>query len=209
MQWAFELRVRFAPLNWMKPSSKIFYWPFQGGISFLDLLCFCSVLCLLCLCARLFICVLWSPAGKGLTSWLSFVVSNGELSGVKCGTWLYRFLFYAPLLISVTSLWLLTCNAWVISNENQTMVIDREYLCNGLSEPDYGYWHVMYGLSAVRHRLWLLIELGYGQWEPDYGYWQGILVQWAFGTRFLLLTLNVWVMSNKNKDSSYWQNMFA
>ena len=44
----------------------------------MDLLCFCSVLCLLCLCARLFICALWSPAGKGLTSWLSFVVSNCE-----------------------------------------------------------------------------------------------------------------------------------
>ena len=41
----------------------------------MDLLCFCSVLCLLCLYARLFICALWSPAGKGLTSWLSFVVS--------------------------------------------------------------------------------------------------------------------------------------
>ena len=41
----------------------------------MDLLCFCSVLCLLCLCARLFICALWSPAGKGLTSsWLSFVI---------------------------------------------------------------------------------------------------------------------------------------
>ena len=36
---------------------------------------FFFVLCLLCLCARLFICALWSPAGKGLTSWLSFVVS--------------------------------------------------------------------------------------------------------------------------------------
>ena len=44
----------------------------------MDLLCFCSVLCLLCLCARLFICALWSPAGKGLTSWLSFVVSYCE-----------------------------------------------------------------------------------------------------------------------------------
>ena len=42
----------------------------------MDLLCFCSVLCLLCDCARLFICALWSPAGKGLTSWLSFVVST-------------------------------------------------------------------------------------------------------------------------------------
>ena len=26
----------------------IFYWPFQGGTSFVDLSCFCSVLCLLC-----------------------------------------------------------------------------------------------------------------------------------------------------------------
>ena len=68
------------------------------------ILWFCSVLCLLCLCARLFICALWSPAGKGLTSWLSFVVSNCELvtfplvSWVKCGTLLHRFLIFAPLL---------------------------------------------------------------------------------------------------------------
>ena len=56
----------------------------------MDLLCF-SVLCLLCICARLFI-ALWSPAGKGLTSWLSFVVPNCEfvtfplVSWVGCGT---------------------------------------------------------------------------------------------------------------------------
>ena len=46
----------------------------------MDLLCFCSVLCLLYLCACLFICAFWSPAGKGLTSWLSFVVSAVSLS---------------------------------------------------------------------------------------------------------------------------------
>ena len=55
-------------------------YKFKGGTSFVDLLCFCSVLCLLCLCVRLFICALWSPAGKGLTSWLSFVVSTVSLS---------------------------------------------------------------------------------------------------------------------------------
>ena len=33
-------------------------------------------LCLLCFRARLFICALWSPIGKGLTSWLSFLMSN-------------------------------------------------------------------------------------------------------------------------------------
>ena len=49
MSWSTsELRVRLAPLNRFKPSSKIFYWPFQGGTSFVDLLCFCSVVCLLC-----------------------------------------------------------------------------------------------------------------------------------------------------------------
>ena len=53
---------------------------FQGDTSFVDLLCFCSVLCLLSLFTRLFICASWSPAGKGLTSWLSFVVSTVSLS---------------------------------------------------------------------------------------------------------------------------------
>ena len=72
--------VRLAPLNRFKPSSKIFYRPFQGVTSFVDLSCFCSVLCLLCLCVRLFICALGSPAGKGLTSRLSFVVSAVSLS---------------------------------------------------------------------------------------------------------------------------------
>ena len=105
-----ELRVRSALWNRFKPSSKIFYWPFQGGTSFVDFLCSCSVLCLLCLCARLFICALWSPAGKGLTSWLSFVVSNCEfvtfplVSWVWCGTWLYWFLIFAPLLTLLNNL---------------------------------------------------------------------------------------------------------
>ena len=45
----------------------------------MDLLCF-SVLWLLCLFACLFKCALLSPAGKGLTSWLSFVAFNVNLS---------------------------------------------------------------------------------------------------------------------------------
>ena len=53
---------------------------------------FFSVLCLLCLCVRLVICALWLPSGKGLTSWLSFVVPFCDLvtfplvSWVRCGT---------------------------------------------------------------------------------------------------------------------------
>ena len=49
-------------------------------------------LCLLCFRGHLFIDALWSPTGKGLTSSLSFVMSNRELitfplvSWVRCGT---------------------------------------------------------------------------------------------------------------------------
>ena len=108
-----ELRVGLAPWNRFKPSSEIFYWPFQGGTSFVNILCF-SVLCLQCICARLFICTLWSPAGKGLPSWLSFVASNCEfvtfpfVSFIRCGTWLYGFLIFAPLLtfIDFCIIWL-------------------------------------------------------------------------------------------------------
>ena len=65
----------------------------------MDHLCyFCLVL--LCLHARLFVDVLWSPAGKGLTSWPSFVMSNCDVvtfplvSWVRCGACLYRFLIF-------------------------------------------------------------------------------------------------------------------
>ena len=57
----------------------------------MDLLCF-FLSCVCYVCVRLFICALWSPAGKGLTSWLSFVVSYCEfvtsplVSWVGCGT---------------------------------------------------------------------------------------------------------------------------
>ena len=47
---------------------------FCGSFMFL----FCLVFAMFC--ARLFICASWSPAGKGLTSWLSFVMSSVSLS---------------------------------------------------------------------------------------------------------------------------------
>ena len=49
----------------------------------MDLLCFCSVLCLLCLCASVCVCFVvacWGGGGGGLASWLSFVVSSVSLS---------------------------------------------------------------------------------------------------------------------------------
>ena len=70
----------------------------------MDLLCFCFVLCLLCLCARLFTCALWSPAGKGLTSWLLFVVSNCEFCYFPIGV--LGQVWY--LIVSIPDLWTLT-----------------------------------------------------------------------------------------------------
>ena len=42
---------------------------------------------LLCFRAHLFIDALWSPAGKGLISWLSFVLSNCEVVTFPLVTW--------------------------------------------------------------------------------------------------------------------------
>ena len=46
-----------------------------------------SVLFLFCFCVRLFIDALWSPAGKGLTSWSSFVMSSCEVAIVPLVSW--------------------------------------------------------------------------------------------------------------------------
>ena len=46
-------------------------------------------LCLVLLCfhARLFVDALWSPAGKGLTSLLSFVMSNCDVVTLSLSHW--------------------------------------------------------------------------------------------------------------------------
>ena len=42
---------------------------------------------LLCFRARLFIDALWSPGGKGLTFWLSFMMSNYEIVTYPLAFW--------------------------------------------------------------------------------------------------------------------------
>ena len=56
-----------------------FYYGIRKPKCGLRIACVYYLLCLLCLCALLFICAVRSPSGKGLPSWLSFVVSNYEL----------------------------------------------------------------------------------------------------------------------------------
>ena len=49
---------------------------------------FCLVL--LSFHARLFADALWSPAGKGLASWLSFVMSNCDVATFPFASWVRR-----------------------------------------------------------------------------------------------------------------------
>ena len=67
----------------VKPSSKIFYRPLHSGTSFVDHMYYvCLVFVML---SRLFKATLWSPAGKGLTFWLSFVMFNCVFVTFLCG----------------------------------------------------------------------------------------------------------------------------
>ena len=84
--------TEYAALNRKVPPVKYFTDRSKAVLLLWIFYVFVSVLCLLCLCARLFTCALWSPAEKGLTCWLSFVVSICEcvtfplVSRVRCGT---------------------------------------------------------------------------------------------------------------------------
>ena len=86
-----------------------------------------SVLFLICFRARLFINAWWSPAGKGLTSWLSFVMSNCEVvtfllvSWVRCDAWLYQFLIFA-LFLTFKPHW-----SWSDSSKEQSNLGTHHY----------------------------------------------------------------------------------
>ena len=83
-----ELRVRLARRKTgLSPPVKYFTDRSKAVLLLWIFYVFFSVLRLLCLCARLFICDRWSPAGKGLTSWLSFVVSYCEFVTFPLVSW--------------------------------------------------------------------------------------------------------------------------
>ena len=68
----------------------------------MDHLCyFCLVL--LCFHARLFVDALWLPAGKGLTSWLSFVMSNCDVVTFPLVSSVF-FLLLLPDVITIESI---------------------------------------------------------------------------------------------------------
>ena len=85
--------------NRFKSSSKMFYWPFQGGTSFVDHLSyFCLVFVIFCVCSLM-------PFGHllGRSYWLSFVVLICVLLLFRYGNWLYRFLIFGLFLTCIIS----------------------------------------------------------------------------------------------------------
>ena len=94
-----------SPLNRFKPFSKIFYWPFQGGTSFVDLVCF-FLSCVCYACVRI---CLYVPCGHllgkdwplGSRLWCiteSLLLSH--LIGILGQVWylILSILIFAPLL---------------------------------------------------------------------------------------------------------------
>ena len=74
-----------------EPSSKMFFTDRSKAMLLLRIIYVISVLFLLCFHVHLFIDALQSPAGKGLTSWISFMIFSFEVitftlvSLVRCG----------------------------------------------------------------------------------------------------------------------------
>ena len=78
-----------APLNRFKPSSKIFYWPFQGGTSFVDLLCFFCLVFAMPLYASVYMCLV-------VTCW-----ERADLLALICGVLLWVCYFPIGILSQV------------------------------------------------------------------------------------------------------------
>ena len=81
MAWSTsEFRIRLAPWNLFKPSSKLFYWPFQGGTSCVDHLNVFSVFCFYAFVRVRLVVPCGNLLGNGWPLGSRFVVSNCELS---------------------------------------------------------------------------------------------------------------------------------
>ena len=152
--WSTSKRVRLAPWNRFKPSSKIFYWQFQGGTctSFVDLPCFF----LSCVCYAFVRVCLYMPCGHllgkgwplGSRLWCLTVSLSLPIGfWVRCGTWLYG------------------CNQMRCGLQNHTPSSEgwsiagtAPYVDVLYARPDWGYFSVqfllIFNLSAVLMLFW-------------------------------------------------------
>ena len=138
------MQLKLAPWNWYKPSSKIFL--LTGGTSFVDHLCYLCLVFVMLL--RRFFAALWSPAGKGLTSWLLFVCLivflsiSHMVSWVMCRTWLYWFLIFATFLTFIVA-------AYDISSPKVTYTYYTFNSCFLFMKSSVGGWLTEYWKELV------------------------------------------------------------
>ena len=127
-------------------SGKIFLLTVPSGTSSLDHLCYlCLVFVML---SRLFIAALWSPAGKGLISWLLYVMFNYVCVTFPCGilgqVWylivsipdLCRLSYLLSICIQLS--FYLACATMyiIIGNQGVTLSVPTAFECSG-----YGMGH--------------------------------------------------------------------
>ena len=97
----------------------------------MDHLCyFCLVL--LSSYERLFVDVLWSPAGKELTSWLLFVMSNRDICHIPIGTLgqVWCLIVLIPdlcIFLTLLSILSLFCNEFKKFNNTRTRMLHSVY----------------------------------------------------------------------------------
>ena len=128
------------------------------GLSMLFLSCFCYAV------ARLFIDALWSPAGKELTFWLSFLVSYFEIvtfplvSWVRCDAWLYRVLILSLFLTFImTCVFMLffrwTSKQWQCRTTDMYTIFTfwcwNQFETSELWLSTYDLWHMTFELWLV------------------------------------------------------------
>ena len=80
-----------APLNRFKPSSKIFYWPFQGSTSFVNLVCFFCLVFAMPLYASVYMYLVVTCCGH-LSVYMCLVVTcweRADLLALVCGVLLW------------------------------------------------------------------------------------------------------------------------
>ena len=167
MSWSrSELRVRLAPLNWLKPSGKTFYWPFQGGTSFCGSFMFFLSCFAMPLCVSVYMCLVvtcWEradPLALVCGVYCEFVTFP-LVSWVRCGTWLYRVLIFAPLLT-------------FMALDLRQNFVSAQYLENKFHQILYmqSYWH---GLAWDCCTLFFaLLYQSYGPWIAPKFYFRSI-----------------------------------
>ena len=159
-----ELREWLVPWNMFNPSSKILFTDRSKAVLLLWNIFVIYVLFVMPSC--LFITALWSPAGKGLASWLTCIWSSlvvlsltHVMSWLRCGSWLHRFLIFAFLLTccllteSTEAIWKLSESKGInLSNDTPISSPSSFYCYRTCIDNNTQYMIAQYFLEGLNER---------------------------------------------------------